>query len=91
MDEHPNIGDVESERAYAVYDAATGSIRHFHKVTVHRGAKLDAVADDLEAQALEYARERHADVELAVIEISPTELDGAPRRVDLESRSLKAD
>ena len=71
---------------------ATGSIRHFHKVTVHRGAKPDAVADDHQAQALEHARPRHADVELEVIEISPRELDGrAPRRVELESRSLAAD
>ena len=81
--------EIESERAYVVYDTQTGVIVHVHQVTTFRGASSGS-RDEEEARALELAKQfGHRPDGLRALAVAPSELDlRVPHRVDLKSLQL---
>jgi hypothetical protein len=75
--------DVDVDRALVVYDPGTGVVRHRERRTVLAGNGGSGYADDPIADA----RELGHTGDLAVLEVSPDELDGS-LRVDLASGRL---
>ena len=77
------LPEVVDDRAFVVYDAATGEIRHFHRQTVFAGAEAPAPGEG-EKLAIEAAREHgHSGQEFKVLSIAPDEIGAwAGRRVD---------
>jgi hypothetical protein len=79
--------EVESDRAYVVYDGKTGAIVHVHRVVTHRGAT--PVADEQgEARALEMARRFGPRSDRWRV-LRAEQFDGrVPQRVDPKTRRL---
>lgn len=88
--ENNNPFEIESRRAYAVFDAESGAIVHVHRITTFRGGKALPL-DQHEARALEMAKRMgHETERLRVVRVDPEErMDG--QRVDLESLKLVPD
>ena len=81
--------EIESERAYVVYDTQTGLIVHAHQVMTFRGASSGS-QDEEEARALELARQfGHRLDGLRALAVAPGELDlRVQQRVDLTTLQL---
>jgi hypothetical protein len=81
--------EIESQRAYVVYDTQTGRIVHIHRVTNFRGAS-SGCRDEEETRAMVLAeRFGHRSAGLRALAVSPTELDPrVPQRVDLKTLRL---
>jgi hypothetical protein len=81
--------EVEYERAYVVYDAATGAILHEHRTTTFAGAQGRSEHED-EQRAVELARGMgHRATDLQALAV-PTELALQPSdRVDVKARQVK--
>lgn len=89
-----HVGDwpeVESERAYVVYEADSGVVVHLHQETTFRGAQGFDVERD-EGQAIELARRFGVTGDLKVLAVEVEEIDSpvpvAERRVDLDQLKL---
>ena len=80
---------IAEERAFMIYDAESGEVRHLHRVTVFTGAEAPPREED-DARALAAARQLgHRTEKLAVLSIAPADLAAsAGCRVDLRSRKL---
>jgi hypothetical protein len=83
----PLAPEIESERAYVVYDTQTGRIRHVHRVTTYRGAAEARSAPEDESRARELAvRFGHRPDGLRVLAVTPGDLDfSVPQRIDLKT------
>ena len=81
--------EIESERAYVVYDTRTGRIVHVHQVTTFRGA-ISGSQDDEEARALALAEQfGHRPHGLRALAVAPSELNlSVPQRIDLKTLQL---
>ena len=83
--------EVESERAYAIYDSESGAIVHAHVITTFRGGE-ELPRDQHETRALSMARLMgHETEKLRVLEVDPAELETGNKRVDLATRTLVPD
>jgi hypothetical protein len=79
--------EVESDRAYVVYDGRTGAIAHVHRVVTHRGATQTSDAHDA-AEALDMAtRFGHRRERLRVLRVDTFDL-AVPQRVDPKTLTL---
>jgi hypothetical protein len=85
----PLAPEIESERAYVVYDMRTGRIVHVHRATTYCGAEARSVSAD-EARARELAvRFGHCPDGLRVLAVAPRDLDlSVPKRIDLKTLRL---
>src|SRR3989442_1187438 len=85
----PLAPEIESERAYVVYDTQTGRIVHVHRATTYCGAEARSMSED-EARALELAvRFGHCPDGLRVLAVAPRDLDlSVPQRIDLKTLRL---
>jgi hypothetical protein len=84
-----NPFEVESERAYVVYDPRSGEIFHELIVTNFKGGRALSSKQE-EAEALAQAKQfGHTAKGLRVLSVDPKRLDGrTPQRVDLKSLKL---
>lgn len=84
--------EIESRRAYVVYDARSGAVVHVHRVTNFRGAESRHPEEE-EARAIAMARQLGHTVEgRRVLAVDPAELDRAVScRVDIHSQRLIVD
>jgi hypothetical protein len=83
--------EVEACDMVVVYESATGTIRHTHKVFTWRGGDHPK-REALEKEALAEARQLHDDlddVEMLVVDPRRVQLD-AMQRVDVRKRTLVA-
>ena len=87
-----NPFEIESERAYVVYDSRSGEIVHEHIVTNFRNSRAMSIAQE-EAQALELAkRYGHTVKGLKVLSVDSRRLNGsAALRVDIKTAKLVGD
>jgi hypothetical protein len=85
----PLAPEIESERAYVVYDTDTGRIVHVHRTTTYCGAEARSTSQD-EARALELAvRFGHCPDGLRVLAMAPRDVGlSVPQRIDLETLRL---
>jgi hypothetical protein len=85
----PLAPEIESERAYVVYDTQTGRIMHVHQTTTYRGAEAPSRPED-DARALELAvRFGHRADGLRVLAVAPGDLEhSVPQRIDLKTLRL---
>jgi hypothetical protein len=86
------IGDppeLESERAYVVYDGQTGVIVHVHRTMTLAGGEGQSEQQDAE-QAIELAgRFGHHQEDLRTLAVTPEEAElRTPHRVDLDQVQL---
>ena len=83
------VMEIESERAYVVYDTQTGHIVHVHQVMTFRGASSGS-RDEEAARAMELAGQfGHRPDGLRAFAVAPGELDlRVPQRVDLKTVRL---
>jgi predicted RNase H-related nuclease YkuK (DUF458 family) len=81
--------EIESRRAYVVYDARSGAVVHVHRVTNFRGAERRHPEEE-EARAIAMARQLGHTVEgRRVLAVDPAELDRALScHVDVGSQRL---
>jgi hypothetical protein len=81
--------EIESRRAYVVFDERTGEIVHVHRVTTFRGAE-SLTRDEEEGRAVAMARQfGHAVAGKRVLAVDPDELErGKCRCVDLQTGRL---
>lgn len=84
--------EIESRRAYVVYDARSGAVVHVHRVTNFRGAESRHPEED-EARAIAMARQLGHTVEgRRVLAVDPAELDRAVScHVDIRTQRLIVD
>src|SRR5215471_16985329 len=84
--------EVESERAYVVYNSRSGEIVHEHIVTNFKGGRALSPKQE-QTQALKLARQfGHNARGLKVLSVDPKRLDeGARLRVHLETLKLVRD
>lgn len=84
--------EIESERAYVVYDPHSGAIVHVHRITTFRGGQGLSQQHE-EARALAMARQfGHAVERLRVLPVESHDLDQHLRqRVDLGTLRLVSD
>jgi hypothetical protein len=82
--------EIESERAYVVYDTQTGRIMHVHQTTTYRRAAETRSRPEDEARALELAvRFGHRPDGLRVLAVAPGDLEhSVPQRIDLKTLRL---
>lgn len=82
-----NPFQIESQRAFVVYDPQSGSIVHTHKITTFKGGTDNC--KDGEARAMELAKQFGHRIEgLRVLQVKPDDLEPIPQRLDLESKKL---
>jgi hypothetical protein len=84
--------EIESERAYVVYDPHLGDIVHLHRVTTFRGGQGLSQQEE-EARAIAMAKQfGHAVEGLRVLSVDPRDLNQrVPQRIDLGSLRLVSD
>lgn len=87
-----NPFEVDSERAYVVYDPRSGEIFHELIVTNFKGGRALSAKQE-EAHALAQAKQfGHGVKGLRVLSVDPKRLDGrTPQRIDLKSLKLVRD
>jgi hypothetical protein len=85
------IGDVEieSDQAYAVYDAKTGRIEHLHRVITLKGG-TNPEPGEIEARAMEFAAQNAKKTsQLKTLLVSSEQLrPGRVHKVDLKTGSI---
>ena len=84
---------ISEKHAVAVYDTATGEVRHIHQVTVVQGANAPPT-HEIEARALALAKRlgRHDPSRLKVLHVAPESLKQMTKhKVDLKNLKLMSE